>query len=70
MNSFDINLAGDLLTVVPNTDDSYTILKGDDRVAVIYSIESADEGPKWKSDDQVDEMFVRQVGELIIEHNM
>lgn len=70
MEIFEINLAGDRLKVLPNSDNSYTILKGDDRIAVIYSEESEELGTIWKSDDEINEMFVKQVGELIMEREL
>lgn len=67
--SFSINLVGEILTVIPQEDETYLIMKDGRRLAVMEP-EWIDNDLTWVSADLISADYVRQIGELIEEHDM
>lgn len=67
--SFTISLVGETLTVIPQEDETYIIIKDGRKLAVIEP-EWIDNELTWVSADLISADYVRQIGELIEEHDM
>lgn len=70
MNPFEINLVGEVLTVMPNPNGSFNIIKGDSLLGAITPNMNEDAIVKWTSSDFIAEDYAQQIGELIEEHEM
>lgn len=70
MEPFDINLAGEILSVLPQPDGSFTVFKGTEHVAVLRPDISKKMGTRWHPCDGLDDQLAQQIGELIEEHEM
>jgi hypothetical protein len=70
IEEFEINLVGQILTVQALADETYNIFEGQDLLCNIHPVESVDLGVEWRSNDLVEQEWVKQVGELIEEHNL
>lgn len=66
---FEINLAGDKLTISAQEDETYIIYRDDHRMGVISPEWQGDE-LVWVSTDLISADYARQIGELIQEHDM
>jgi hypothetical protein len=69
MESFEIQLLEDRLLIEPLENGLYRIMEGDNKVGVIFAETDGDQ-VKWATQDELEDGFVQQVGELITEHNM
>ena len=69
MESFEIQLLEERFQIEPLENGLYRIMQGENKVGVIFP-EPDDDQVKWVTQDELEEGFVRQVGELITEHNM
>lgn len=69
MKPFEIQLLADQFTVEPLENGLYRIMEGEKKLGVIYA-EAEDDQVVWNTQDELDQDFVQQVGELIAEHNM
>ncbi|WP_442591374.1 hypothetical protein ACSBL2_09110 [Pedobacter sp. AW31-3R] len=69
MESFEIQLLEDRFRVEPQDNGVYRILEGENKIGVIYAEAEGDQ-VRWFSQDELDEGFVQQLGELITEHNL
>lgn len=70
MNPFEINLVGEVLTVMPNPNGTFTIANTRGLLGVIMPNISIDTSIKWTTADLIDEDYAQQIGELIEEHEM
>jgi len=69
MESFEIQLLEDQFTIEPLENGLYRILEGENKVGVIFPEPDGDQ-VRWATQDELEDGFVQQVGELITEHNM
>lgn len=69
MESFEIQLLEDLFTIEPLENGLYRIVEGENKLGVIFPEPDGDQ-VRWNTQDDLDEGFVQQVGELITKHNM
>ena len=69
MESFTIQLPESNLTIEPLENGLYRVMDGDNKLGVIYPEAEGDE-VVWNTQDDLDDIFVQQIGELITEHNM
>lgn len=69
MESFEIQLLQDRFTIEPQENGLYRIMEGENKLGVIY-VEAEGDQVKWVSQDELEDGFVQQIGELITEHNM
>jgi hypothetical protein len=69
MESFTIKLLESNLTIEPLENGLYRVMDGDTKIGVIYPEAEGDE-VVWNTQDDLDNLFVQQIGELITEHNM
>jgi len=69
MESFEIQLLEDHFRIEPLENGLYRIMEGENKVGVIYP-EPDGEQVVWSTQDELEDGFVQQVGELITEHNM
>ena len=69
MESFEIQLLEERFQIEPLENGLYRIMQGENKVGVIFP-EPDEDQVKWVTQDELEEGFVRQVGELITEHNM
>jgi len=70
MEPFEINLVGDVLTVMPQPDGSFTIFNGDDLLGTIAPALQESDALRWRTLDLMAVDYAQQVGELIEEHQM
>jgi len=68
MEPFEINLDGKTLEVHPQTDGTYLIFEGEQRLARLYPDVQLN-GTIWETADVLQE-YANQIGELIEEHEM
>lgn len=66
---FEINLVGQMLTIKA-FDEEYEVWEGTDLLCKIHPVPSDAFGTEWKSIDLVSEEWVKQIGELIEEHDL
>lgn len=69
MESYEINLAGETLTVQPTTDGNYNILREYQQIGTLYPNVSSN-GIVWNCGDTLDPDYAKQIGELIEEHEL
>ena len=69
MESFEIQLLEDRFKIEQLENGLYRILEGENKVGVIFPEPYGDQ-VKWSTQDELEDGFVQQVGELITEHNM
>jgi len=69
MESFTIQLPESNLTIEPLENGLYRVMDGDNKLGVIYP-EAEGHEVVWNTQDDLDDIFVQQIGELITEHNM
>jgi hypothetical protein len=69
MKSFEIELAGDLLTVLPQDGDVFKIYNNETYIGTIQSGLN-NMGVEWKVIDLITDEYAKQIGELIEEHEM
>ncbi|WP_448104712.1 hypothetical protein [Pedobacter panaciterrae] len=70
MEPFEINLVGEVLTVIPQPDGSFTIFNGDDLLGTIAPNYDESDALRWPTVDLMGVDYAQQVGELIDEHEM
>lgn len=71
MELFEINLDGQILTVMRNSDGSFTILSAEGKIADIFPEINVDQGlTDWYSYDLIPRHLVKQIGDLIEAHDM
>lgn len=69
MEPFDINLDGKTLTVTLQEDGSYLVNESDSAVGTL--IPDVNElGVQWTTKDPIAPDYVKQIGELIEEHDL
>ena len=68
MESFEIQLLEDRFRIEPLENGLYRIIEGENKVGVIFPEPDGDQ-VKWATQDELEDGFVQQVGELITEHN-
>lgn len=69
METFEIQLLEDRFRIEPLENGLYRIMEGENKVGVIFPEYDGDQ-VKWTSQDELENGFVQQIGELITEHNM
>ena len=69
MQSFEVQLLENRYTIEPQENGIYRILEGENRIGAIYAEAEGDQ-VRWFTQDELEEGFVQQIGELITEHNM
>ena len=69
MDPYDINLAGEALTIHPQEDGTYLVIKGYERVMHLYP-DVTNMGVTWHTADLIPMEYMKQVGELIEEHEL
>lgn len=69
MEAFEIQLLEDHFTVAPLENGLYRIMEGENKLGVIYAEAEGDQ-VVWDTQDDLEEDFVQQIGELIAEHSM
>lgn len=69
MESFEIQLLEDRFRIEPLENGLYRIMEGENKVGVVFAEADGDQ-VKWATQDELEDGFVQQVGELITEHNM
>lgn len=70
MDTFDINLLNQTLTIQPDEDGSFTVYEGSKFIAKLIP-ELNDYGINdWSSSDQIPKDYAQQIGELIEEYLM
>lgn len=71
MEPFEINLVGEILRVEPKADGSFDIFRGDSKLATLTpSIDDNTGGTVWETAELISSEYVKQIGELIEEHEM
>lgn len=70
MEPFEINLVGEVLTVMPQPDGSFTIFNGDALLGTIAPNYDESDALRWRTLDLMAVDYAQQVGELIDEHEM
>lgn len=68
MEQFEVNLAGETLTIIPVEESTYSVYRGNTFVAKIKA-ELGDSGVIWNAEGITPE-YAKQIGELIEEHDM
>jgi len=69
MDPFEINLVGETLTVHPQIDGTYDIFRGDTQLATLsHAHDEATGGIQWETSALISSEYVKQIGELIEEH--
>jgi hypothetical protein len=66
---FAITVEDELLFVIPQYDESYIIMQGDDQIGVIHT-EYIDNNLKWVSADLIAPDLVEKIGAAIEDHDM
>lgn len=69
MEPFEINLAGNILHVIPQEDGSYLIKDAEVIIGTLIP-ENDDLGILWTTFDLIAPDYVKQIGELIEEHDL
>jgi hypothetical protein len=69
MQSFEVQLLEARYAIEPQENGTYRILEGETRLGAIYAEADGDQ-VKWFTQDDLEDGFVQQIGELITEHNM
>lgn len=69
MESFEIQLLEDRFQIEPQENGVYRIMDGEEKIGSIYPEAEGDQ-VKWATQDELEDGFVQQIGELITEHNM
>jgi hypothetical protein len=69
MESFEIQLLADRFTIEPLENGLYRIMEGENKIGVIFPEPDGDQ-VTWTTQDELEQGFVQQIGELITEHNM
>ena len=68
MENFEINVNGSTYSVAPQENGTYRILKGEEKIGVIYA-EPGENGTDWKTLDDLDTQLVVNLGQAITDHN-
>lgn len=69
MEPFEIQLLEDRFQIEPQENGLYRVMQGEVKIGTVYA--QAEGGQVvWTTQDQLEEGFVQQIGELITEHNM
>lgn len=68
MEQFEVNLVGEILTVMLIAEGTYSVYRGNTFVAKLIA-ELGDVGVIWNADGITPE-YAKQIGELIEEHDM
>ncbi|MEJ2880975.1 hypothetical protein [Pedobacter sp. GR22-6] len=69
MESFEIQLLEDRFLIEPQDNGLYRIMDGENKIGTIFAEADGDQ-VKWNTQDELEDGFVQQIGELITEHNM
>lgn len=69
MQTFEVQLLQDRFQIEPLDNGVYRIMEGENKIGAIYAEASGDQ-VKWSTQDELEDGFVQQIGELITEHNM
>lgn len=69
MESFEVQLVNDRFTIEPQDNGLYRILQGEEKIGAVYA-DARDNEIVWTTQDDLEEGFVQQIGELITEHNL
>jgi len=70
MDEFEIELAGDLLTIKAQSDGSFDVFLGINSLGNIRAITKDDMTNEWLSSDLIGYDYAQQIGELITEKEM
>ena len=71
METFEINITGDVLTVHPLEDGTFDVYQDGMLLGNLSpSIDEETGGVNWESADLIAPDYVKQIGELIEEHEM
>lgn len=69
MENFEIQLQEQRYTIEPQNNGLYRIMDGEEKIGVIFA-EADEDQVTWTTQDELENGFVQQMGELITEHNM
>lgn len=67
MNEFEIELAGELLTVKPQSDGSFDVWDGGRILGNLMPKIKDDSSVEWVTNDLIGHDYAQQIGELITE---
>lgn len=71
METFEINLVGEVLTVQPLDNDTFEIYRDEKLLATLTpTIDDHTGGTIWETADLIAPDYAKQIGELIEEHEM
>lgn len=71
MEPFEINLLGESLRIEPQADESFDIFRGETKLAtLIPGTDPVTGGVQLETTDLISSEYVKQIGELIEEHEM
>lgn len=68
MESFEINLVGQALTIQPRLDGTYDVFDGNEKLGAILP-KDGDTETRWLS-NELNADFAKQIGELIDEYKL
>ena len=69
-DSFELELAGDLLTIEPLENGSFDVFLGNNKLGNIEPQIKDDLTTEWQSSDLIAYDYAQQIGELIFEREM
>lgn len=69
MESFEIQLLEDRFQIEPLENGFYRIMEGENKLGVVFAEPDGDQ-VRWTTQDDLEQDFVVQIGELITGHNM
>jgi hypothetical protein len=70
MEEYEIELAGDLLTIKPQEDGSFEVFNGNNRLGNLTPKIKDDLTNEWLSSDLIGYDYAQQIGELIFEREL
>ncbi|RZJ64177.1 MAG: hypothetical protein EOO47_27190 [Flavobacterium sp.] len=70
MEGYEIELAGDVLTVKPQEDGSFEVFNGNSRLGNLTPKIKDDLTNEWLSSDLIGYDYAQQIGELIFEREL
>lgn len=70
MEEYEVELAGDILTVKPQQNGSFEIFNGDTRLGNLAPQIKSDLTNQWLSSDLIGYDYAQQIGELIFEREL
>jgi len=68
MENFNIKVNSQDFIVEPQDNGTYRIMDGEEKTGVIYA-EPSNDGPQWRTLDDLEDSFVAEAGKMITRHN-